>query len=529
MISRGSTRPLKSGTKKRLTSNQEQKRLIEHVRTRYRKNDLTDLLPLGALESLALPGESYKLAFTPGLLTQVYGNRVDGFDVGRPTAAMSTAKGMPTGGFPRGGFSTRRTWPIHRPRSWRLRSNTSFYRTAPAIPSGTPPSRVTTRTILLLKQTTDPLGNRTTAEHDYRVLQPFRMTDPNGNRAEVAFDTLGLVAGTAVMGKTTETKGDSLAGFVPDLTPQQRQDFLADPLGHAALLLGQATTRIVYDLDRYRTTQQPVFAATLARETHVSDPLPPGGLKVQVSLSYSDGFGREIQKKIQAEPGPRRRRAGPTVSPRWVGSGWTIFNNKGKPVSSMSHSLTTPMSSDFGNQVGVSSTLFYDPVERVVATLHPNHTWEKVVFDPWRQESWDVNDTVLIADPEDRSRRGRVLPTTGRSRLLPTWHAQRQGGALGPEEQAAAAKTAVHAGTPVGRPCRLARADLPHGRAQPVRAQRHAHRRRRSYSDARRLRHRRQPARSASTPKTASSCATTTTCSARRFIRPAWRRASAGC
>ena len=55
---------------------QEQKRLIEHVRTRYRKNDLTDLLPLGALESLALPGESYKLAFTPGLLTQVYGNRV---------------------------------------------------------------------------------------------------------------------------------------------------------------------------------------------------------------------------------------------------------------------------------------------------------------------------------------------------------------------------------------------------------------------------------------------------------------------
>ncbi|THJ19822.1 MAG: toxin, partial [Nitrospira sp. CG24D] len=56
--------------------NKKQKRLIEHVRIRYRRNDLTDLLPLGALESLALPGESYKLAFTPGLLTQVYGARV---------------------------------------------------------------------------------------------------------------------------------------------------------------------------------------------------------------------------------------------------------------------------------------------------------------------------------------------------------------------------------------------------------------------------------------------------------------------
>src|SRR5262249_14834365 len=56
---------------------QEQKRLIERVRTRYRKNDLTDLLPLGALESLALPGESYKLAFTPGLVTQAYGARIE--------------------------------------------------------------------------------------------------------------------------------------------------------------------------------------------------------------------------------------------------------------------------------------------------------------------------------------------------------------------------------------------------------------------------------------------------------------------
>ena len=44
----------------------EQRRLIEQVRTLYRKDDLTALLPLGALESLALPGESYKLAFTPG-------------------------------------------------------------------------------------------------------------------------------------------------------------------------------------------------------------------------------------------------------------------------------------------------------------------------------------------------------------------------------------------------------------------------------------------------------------------------------
>ena len=39
--------------------------LIEHVRTLYRRDDLTGPLPLGEVESLALPFESYKLAFTP--------------------------------------------------------------------------------------------------------------------------------------------------------------------------------------------------------------------------------------------------------------------------------------------------------------------------------------------------------------------------------------------------------------------------------------------------------------------------------
>jgi hypothetical protein len=53
-----------------------QKRLIEHGRAYYRRDDLTGPLPLGALESLALPFESYRLAFTPGLVADVYGTRV---------------------------------------------------------------------------------------------------------------------------------------------------------------------------------------------------------------------------------------------------------------------------------------------------------------------------------------------------------------------------------------------------------------------------------------------------------------------
>ena len=54
------------------TNDRPQRRPIEYVRTIYQKNNLTSLLPLGEMESLALPGDTYKLAFTPGLLSKIY-------------------------------------------------------------------------------------------------------------------------------------------------------------------------------------------------------------------------------------------------------------------------------------------------------------------------------------------------------------------------------------------------------------------------------------------------------------------------
>ena len=49
---------------------------------------------------------------------------------------------------------------------------------------------------------------------------------------------------------------------------------------------------------------------------------------------------------------------------------------------------------DFDTKIGVSPVLFYDPLQRVRVTLHPNGTYETVTFDPWLQTTYDVNDTV---------------------------------------------------------------------------------------------------------------------------------------
>nr|WP_281720112.1 SpvB/TcaC N-terminal domain-containing protein [Nitrosomonas nitrosa] len=473
-------------------------RPIEWLRTFYRRDDLSGLLPLGDLQPLALPGESYKLAFTPGLLAQVFQRPHQGQPAESLLPNPATVLGGQAGN--QGGYLRSQAlkvdgrFPVSDADDhWWIPSGRSFYSTNPVDNAITELAQARQHFFLprryrdpfgqdafvdfdahdlLMVETRDALGNRVTVEdNDYRVLQPRLVSDPNRNQTEVAFDTLGMVVGTAVMGKPlpAPVEGDSLTGFVADLTQAQHDSFFsaAEPHAIAAALLKDATTRIVYDLDRFRRTQQanpgdptkwqPACAATLARETHASSPLPPQGLKIQLSFSYSDGFGREIQKKIQAEPGPLdvNDPQAPVVNPRWVGSGWTIFNNKGKPVRQYEPFFSATYDFEFGVMVGVSPVLFYDPAERVIATLRPNHTYEKVVFDPWQQTTYDVNDTcaarnVQTGDPRTDPDIGGFVAEYFKTQpaTWQTWHAQRIGGALGMDEQRAAQRAAAHADTP---------------------------------------------------------------------------------
>ena len=318
---------------------------------------------------------------------------------------------------------------------------------------------------LLVTKAVDSMQNTVTASPDYRVLMPRLMTDANGNQSAAAFDVLGLVTATALMGKAGQNFGDTLTGFSIDLTAAQIANFYnaTDPRPLAAALLGNATTRFIYDVHRFYQSRiaapsdpsqwLPVFAAGISRETHVSDLGKDQQSRLQISFSYSDGFGREILKKIQAEPGPVVE-GGPLVDPRWVGNGWTIYNNKGKPVRTyepfFSQLAAGGQQFEFGVKVGVSAIVAYDPPARVVLTLHPNQTYEKVVFDPWRQFSWDANDNVLQSDPSADPDVGDYFKRLPSASYSPTWYLQRIGGTLGKWEQDAAAKAAVHARTPAG-------------------------------------------------------------------------------
>jgi RHS repeat-associated protein len=444
------------------TAGSPYRRLIERAYTFYRSNALDRLLSSGSVESLALPGANYRLAFTPGVIKNVYQRK----ERGQPPENLLPDPVAVLGN--EGGYVD-----LNRDHHWWVPAGKVYYSPdatdAPEQelsvarrhfflprrfhdPFGNISIVAYERHDLALTSTSDPLGNTTHAEIDYRGVVPRLVTDANGNRSGAEFDALGMLVGTAVMGKVGGQEGDSLEGFVADLAETTILEHIGDPLHEPHKILAKATTRLVYDLFAFQRTQslarpKAPLVYTLARETHVADLAPGHQTKIQHSFFYSDGFAREIQKKLQAEPGPVVEK-GPKVGPRWVGSGWIIYNNKGKAVRKYEPFFSTTQEFEFAKIVGVSAILIYDPAERVVAMLHPNHTFEKTVFDPWRQVTWDVNDTVLEKNPADDPDVGSFIKRLAPNDYLPSWYEQREAGGMGPAEQRAAAKAVLHAGTP---------------------------------------------------------------------------------
>ncbi|MDR4470934.1 MAG: hypothetical protein MRJ68_21995, partial [Nitrospira sp.] len=392
-----------------------QKRLIEWSRSYFRQDeepelldppgDLTHRLPLGVINNaLALPYETYTAAFTDAQIVQVFEGRV--------TEAMLSS--VNEGAYHREPDQADYWWI---PSGKQAFDGAHFFvPTNIQDPFGNRISVDYDAHFLMPIRIEDPVGNLVQATLEYRVLQPREVIDPNQNHTRAVFDALGMVVGTAVMGKITGNvgeAGDALDGFLADLEESTIREFTTDtdaPAQLAPTLLGTATTRLIYDLDRYlgsrqvnedgTETGQPVVVATIARETHVNA-LPPGEeSRLQLNFLYSDGLGREIQTKVQAEPGPLDLDdpSAPILDRRWVGTGRTVYNNKGNPIKqyepffSDTHHMETEAALV---ERGVTPVLRYDPLSRLIRTDLPDGSFTLVIFDSWRQETWDQNDTVL--------------------------------------------------------------------------------------------------------------------------------------
>jgi RHS repeat-associated protein len=373
------------------------RRLLDHKQQLFYNDALTAPLALGQLESLALPYETYQLALTTGLVNEI------SVQASLLTGVATSAGDIATIFLGDGGY-VQRDAHYWAPSGRVIFDATRFYLPIEAIDPFLNEADPTQRYFaaydafsLLITDTRDPLGNVVHAENDYRVLAPSELTDPNLNRVAARFDALGMVERTAVMGKATG----------PD-----EGDTLENP-----------TTRLEYDLLRYENSAEPAFVHTFAREVHFAE---SAATRFQESFAYSDGFGRIAMQKVQAEPGEVPGMTG-TVDPRWVGTGRTVFNNKGNPVKQYEPFFSA--TSDFEDEdaivaTGVTPIIHYDPLDRVVRTEFPDGSESRVEFDAWLQRSFDQNDAIQNT----------------------RWLTEHQAGT--PDEQRAAVLTLAHANTP---------------------------------------------------------------------------------
>lgn len=302
---------------------------------------------------------------------------------------------------------------------------------------------------------TGAAGLTTTAVYDYSRQQPREITDPNGNRTVYTYTPLGLLESVYVKGKNME--GD-------------RQ---------------QPSRKMIYNYRAFLESGQPISVRTILGVHHDSDtdvPLP-GREETIESIEYSDGFGRLLQTRTQGEdvrfgeglfgdgdqggdglPATGRgdracpaevvtgRKNNDAARPNVVISGRKAYDNKGRVVESYEPYFSAgweyeppPDQPD-----GYKITFHYDPLGRVVRTVHTDGSEERVVYgippdlnnpdcyepSPWETYTYDANDNAgrtETADPQAdfydhhwntpvssvRDALGRTITVIERNRLKP--------------------------------------------------------------------------------------------------------------
>jgi len=412
-------------------------RLLSRALTLFADDtDLEAALPAGHLSALGIPFQQYTLAFTAGILCKGFGDGEVGNDQ-LSAGGYVIEKDIP------GGYSTDDT-------RWWLPSGRVYFTATPAEDFYTPVAfadpwgnRTTVKFWdekdgfnywLLPQSVTDALGNTSSVtRYNWYTLQPEVMMDANENLSEICYDALGLPVATAVMGKGLEADLPEYLGTSPSpFDPESENETLlqaafwsaADPETPAKTLLGKATWRCIYDLNSV-----PVKVAMIAREQHYKD--NPDS-EVVIRVSYTDGFGRVALNKAQCQPVVIDIDPTTSFTARWICSGKTIYNNKGKEVMQYEpffceHHLFNE--TDYLAEVGISPKVFYDPLGRAFRTDMPDGTYNLTTWDNWTQTVYDANDTTEL--------NGVKSP----------WYAERKLSTI-PELTAAAIKAYAHHNTP---------------------------------------------------------------------------------
>jgi RHS repeat-associated protein len=299
---------------------------------------------------------------------------------------------------------------------------------------------------LLPVKATDPAGLETLADYNYQFMQPNKVVDVNGNTSYFKYSPNGLLQKQWMLSQSG-TEGGSEA--------KPESEFLYDFLRYSATRNSQAP--------------QAIYVHTRQRTHHALDPLDAHPPDTWIEArEFSDGFGRVIQKRAQADDiifgadgnnvglalgfrNPAARDMGSDLPPAQgrvsqdsvVVSGWQVYDNKGRivekyePLFSHGWEFAAPLDA----QLGAKVTMYYDPRGQLIRTVNPDHTEQRVLFGipqsldtpgsfaptPWESYTYDASDlgslaqstatTTVAADPSHRfTPANQVVDALGRIR-----------------------------------------------------------------------------------------------------------------
>ncbi|WP_068775021.1 SpvB/TcaC N-terminal domain-containing protein [Paenibacillus sp. FJAT-26967] len=248
---------------------------------------------------------------------------------------------------------------------------------------------------------------------DYNVIKPGYMTDVNGNIAQVLYDPLGMVIASSLFGTLQDRRvGD---GDLTEYRPINDGSF-EDVLARPERYLQQASSFTYYDVFAWGQGKGPNRTVELYRETSVSEESGNTSSRILMNVTYMDGLGRVIETKKRADGGEAfvaersdSLQTGAsadartvTTAVRWLVSGRTVYDHKGRPVEQyLPYYSTGPA---YEEQAETASLLppptitHYDPLSRVFRVDSPKGFYTKTLYTPWEEAHFDANDTIADSD-----------------------------------------------------------------------------------------------------------------------------------
>ncbi len=261
----------------------------------------------------------------------------------------------------------------------------------------------------------DTTNNSVVAETDYVSFQPKQIIDVNGNTTQILYDALGQVIVISLFG-TEDGQAKGAMTLYPDCqTPAEYinpgKATFAEVIENPEKYLQGASSYFFYDLNAWSENQQPTCSINLVRNFYWNSLNKDKTPYCQMAINYSDGLGRDLEKKLLVDSGVSfiRDEYGvllldeanipieEIVDSRWQVTGRTVYNNKGLPIEQyLPYFINTPLYEDQKDVPGPSPTvIYYDALGRKIRVDTPKGFFAKTEFTPWKEVLFDEDDTVL--------------------------------------------------------------------------------------------------------------------------------------